>query len=235
MNISEKYYIKNLYPFQDGVMNIVGELNTPFYLTGGTALGRHYFNHRHSDDLDLFVNDNNNYISLVKKILQKFEEEQARGIFIIKYNQLRTTENFTQIFLVKKIKGNEIFLKVDLINDVAKHYGKFEENKLLGRIDSWRNILSNKLSALFRFEAKDVVDIWIIAKNRPFNWKNIINEAKTKEAGIDPIVLHRILTSFPINELNNIKWAIKFNKNIVLKDLKIIAEDILKGCNNSLI
>ncbi|MFH1146292.1 MAG: nucleotidyl transferase AbiEii/AbiGii toxin family protein [Pseudomonadota bacterium] len=28
----------------------------PFYLTGGTALSRHYFAHRYSDNLDLFVN-----------------------------------------------------------------------------------------------------------------------------------------------------------------------------------
>ncbi len=31
------------------------KLETPFYLTGGTALSRHYFNHRYSDDIVLFV------------------------------------------------------------------------------------------------------------------------------------------------------------------------------------
>ena len=38
MNLQEKYYTKKLYPFQDGVLNIVKKLNTDFYLTGGTAL-----------------------------------------------------------------------------------------------------------------------------------------------------------------------------------------------------
>jgi len=35
----------------------VKKSGTPFYLTGGTALSRGYFNHRYSDDLDLFVNN----------------------------------------------------------------------------------------------------------------------------------------------------------------------------------
>ncbi|MFQ6677389.1 MAG: hypothetical protein ACE5D0_03635 [Fidelibacterota bacterium] len=36
----------------------------------------------------------------------------------------------------------------------------------------WENILNNKLTALFRSEPKDVADIWMIAKNQSFNWKN---------------------------------------------------------------
>ena len=43
---SAEYYTENLYPFQDGVLKHVNELATPFYLTGGTALSRHYFKHR---------------------------------------------------------------------------------------------------------------------------------------------------------------------------------------------
>jgi len=52
MNLQEKYYRESLYPFQDGVLNIVKKSGTPFYLTGGTALSRGYFNHRYSDDLE---------------------------------------------------------------------------------------------------------------------------------------------------------------------------------------
>lgn len=38
MNSCEKWYRENLYPSQDGMMSIIKKLNTPFYLTGGTAL-----------------------------------------------------------------------------------------------------------------------------------------------------------------------------------------------------
>jgi len=53
MSAFEKYYRENLYPFQDGILNIVRRLRLPFYLTGGTALSRHYFQHRYSEHLIL--------------------------------------------------------------------------------------------------------------------------------------------------------------------------------------
>ena len=55
--MQETYYIDKLYPFQDEILKIIEDLNLDFYLTGGTALGRCYLNHRYSDDLDFFVND----------------------------------------------------------------------------------------------------------------------------------------------------------------------------------
>ena len=39
----------------DGVLTTLGACEAPFYLTGGTALHRHYFGFRYSEDLDLFV------------------------------------------------------------------------------------------------------------------------------------------------------------------------------------
>lgn len=51
------YYNDTLYPLQDKVLKLIDDLDTPFYLTDGTALSRCYLNHRYSDDLDLFVND----------------------------------------------------------------------------------------------------------------------------------------------------------------------------------
>ena len=54
--MQKTYYIDKLYPVQDKVLHIVENSNAEFYLTGGTALGRFYLQHRHSDDLDLFLN-----------------------------------------------------------------------------------------------------------------------------------------------------------------------------------
>jgi len=50
MNDSQNFYIDSLYPFQDGVIRILRTLDTPFFLTGGTALARGYLGHRFSDD-----------------------------------------------------------------------------------------------------------------------------------------------------------------------------------------
>ena len=65
--MSKKYYTNNLYPFQDLVLNLIMKLDDTFYLTGGTALGRHYLKHRYSDDLDLFVNRENNFKQLANR------------------------------------------------------------------------------------------------------------------------------------------------------------------------
>jgi len=233
MNSYEKYYLEDLYPLQDGVMSIIQKLNTPFFLTGGTALSRHYFNHRYSDDLDLFVNSYNEFSVLVDKVLLSLESPEFQKAFHIEKESIKKFENYAQIF-INDVQNQEIKLKIDFVNDISIHFGDFENNRQLGSIDSWRNILSNKLTALFRFEPKDIADIWVISSNKKFNWKEIINEAKSKEAGVEPDVIFNILKSFPAAQLKLIKWIGMPDYLKIENDLQIIAEDILYGNENSL-
>ncbi len=55
MHETEARYEEILYPLQNGVLTTLGACDASFYLTGGTALHRHYFGFRYSEDLDLFV------------------------------------------------------------------------------------------------------------------------------------------------------------------------------------
>jgi predicted nucleotidyltransferase component of viral defense system len=55
MNLYKKDY-KALYKMQNNFLDWWKVYDSPFYLTGGTALGRFYLNHRCSEDLDFFVN-----------------------------------------------------------------------------------------------------------------------------------------------------------------------------------
>jgi hypothetical protein len=229
MKESGEYYLESLYPFQDGILNIVRELNLPFYLTGGTALSRSYFNHRYSDDLDLFVNDDLVFNQHVENFYKTLLEKKKDG-FEIDANRIRRNENYFQVF----IKKNEIELRVDLVNDVAPHFGEFFDNEKLGKVDSLRNILSNKLSAVFRYEPKDIADIWIICKNYKCNMREIINEAVSKEAGTDPVAVYEILNSFPADKLELIKWINIPDSEIFKIEIQQIAEDILYGRDNSL-
>ncbi|MDM8548967.1 nucleotidyl transferase AbiEii/AbiGii toxin family protein [Desulfobacterales bacterium HSG2] len=234
MSLYEKFYRERLYPFQDGVLNIVKKLNIPFYLTGGTALGRGYFHHRYSDDLDLFVNQDQNYSLYVRQIFAAFEAARSDDGLQIDYDRLQKYENYTRFFLIKKCEDDTIELKIELVNDIACHYGKFVHDPVLGVLDSWRNILSNKMSAIFRYEAKDIVDIWVISKHKQFTWREIIRETKTKEAGTDPIVFFNILKSFPEDLLLTIKWVSPIDIETFKKELGQIAEDILGGTDNRL-
>ncbi len=226
----DEYYIKNLYPFQDGILNILKELKLPFYLTGGTPLSRFYFSHRYSDDLDLFVNNDNNFDDEIGLIFKTLDERQVDDNFIIDRQNIVKSNNFMQILISKDMTQ----LKIDFVNDVASHFGEFITDKRLGKIDSLRNILSNKFSALFRFEVKDVVDIWVICKHFKCDFREIIEEAKSKEAGVDPVAIFEILTTFPLEKLDLIKWIDKPDPDIFKKDITLIADDILIGRENTL-
>ena len=49
-------FFDRLYPLQD-VLQVLSAAETGSYLSGGTAASRGYLQHRFSEDLDLFVND----------------------------------------------------------------------------------------------------------------------------------------------------------------------------------
>lgn len=206
------------------------ELNLPFYLTGGTALSRFYFHHRFSDDLDLFVNSDEKYSTYVENLLSYLEKNKSSLGISINYERLTKSENHSQLFL----SSNDVELKIDLVNDIAVYFGKVEIDEELGKVDNWRNILSNKVSALFRFEVKDYVDIWIISKNKKFNWREILLEAKQKEMGVDPVEIFNLFASFPFENLGLIKWSSSFNRKEIEKDFSVIADDIFHGRDNSL-
>lgn len=55
------YYTEKLYPLQDGVLKTIAAGESRFYLTGGTAISRGFFNHRYSDDLDFFLNADDSF------------------------------------------------------------------------------------------------------------------------------------------------------------------------------
>jgi predicted nucleotidyltransferase component of viral defense system len=234
MNTSADYYTEKLYPLQDGVLHLVKELKIPFYLTGGTALSRHYFQHRYSDDLDLFVNSDASYGNYVLAFYNELAKQEKAKLFAIDHDKLRRGEYHSQFFLKKDAGGKEIFLKIDLINDSAVHYGELIENPLLGKVDSLENILTNKISAIFRYEPKDIFDLRVIALHMSFEWKDIIRKSKVKEAAVDPIVIYDIIKSFPAGELDAVNSAAAINKKRFLADLSVIARDIFEGRNNTL-
>ena len=236
MSKYEKYYRESLYPFQDGILDIVKRISVPLYLTGGTALSRYYNPVRYSDDLDLFVNRDPEFSNWAERFYTELEIESRRGSFAVLFDRVVRYEDYVQIFVEQQsIHGKGVILKIDLVNDVAAHYGKIEWDGTLGRVDSWQNILLNKISALYRVEAKDVIDLWALAKIKSFNWAGIIREASSKEAGLDPVVIYDLLKSFPSKELSAIKWIGQGpDKDIILGDLSVMAVEIFEGMENSL-
>lgn len=212
------------------MFKIVKDLNLPFYLKGGTALNRFYFNHRYSDYLDFFVNEDPKYKIYVQSFLDYFNRLPADINFKLNIERIIVTEKFSQLFLY----WADAELKIDLVNDLAVRYGEVISDEHFCKIDSMQNILFNKISALYRFEIKDYVDIWLIAKNYKFNWRELINHAKQTEVAIDPLEFFNLFKSFPFESLTAIKWVKPVNYNQIKENFNKIAEDIVNGTDNSL-
>jgi hypothetical protein len=234
MNTSKEYFTEKLYPFQDGILNIVKKSGTPFYLTGGTALSRRWYAHRYSEDLDLFVDADPHYAAHVDVLFASLKDAEKEGALLVDSDRLRRSAWHTQLWVATKVGGQTIDLKVDLVNDTAPHIGDIEVDQVLGRTDNWRNILANKIAAVFRYEPKDVADIWVIARNRSFGWREIVSDALRKEGGVDPVALRDILSSVPEAELARVLWSAPIDLKALLTDVAAIADDILFGRMNSL-
>lgn len=234
MNTSEEYYREKLYPFQDGILSIVKRSATPFYLTGGTALSRRWFAHRYSEDLDFFVDSDPRYAAHVDAVFALLKEAEGTGVLVVDQQRMRRSACHAQLWVAREERGQNVDLKIDLVNDTAPRVGDVDVDPVLGRTDNWRNILANKVAAVFRYEPKDLADIWVLARNRSFDWRDVISDALRKEGGIDPVMLHGILRSVPREELARIAWARQVDLEGVLADLASIADDILYSKDNSL-
>lgn len=224
MNSSKKDYSK-LYRLQDKFLSWWFHLGLPFYLTGGTALGRFYLNHRFSDDLDFFTNADSQYQHHISELKKKIE---AR--FTVNLQQSLFTDDFTRFFITE----NDIFLKIELVNDIDYYVGQ-PKNYTFGLIDSPLNILSNKLTAIVsRDEPKDIFDIIHLSLKYSFNWPDIFYHAKQK-AVINELDVEQRLISFPLEWLETVNWlTTPVDLDLTRNFLNQIADDFLLGKTNSL-
>ena len=223
MNLSVPSY-KSLYQLQDKVLEILkGHLGS-FYLTGGTALGRYYLNHRFSDDLDFFVNSDPLFSSEVKRIYKRVIDKLP-----VDTKSTIETDEYVRIWV-----GDEIRMKLEFVNDTGEHWNPvlfYNEVPL----DNPGNILANKLGAMLnRDEAKDVFDIVSIAERYSFSWSTIYQQAVKKQLMNEPDILMRI-TTFPVEWIPEQRWL----KNPVdlpafKEKLNRIADDFLLAKENSL-
>ena len=138
------FYFDVLYPLQDRVLKAFNRVETGFYLTGGTAASRGYLQHRFSDDLDFFVNDDIRFGLWVERIIQSFVQSDEWGCQV----QMKE-ERFGRLNLIE----GEVSLKIEMVNDVPARVGKIQDHPALGRLDSAENILANKVTALLDREA----------------------------------------------------------------------------------
>lgn len=217
--MSKEYYFTKLYPLQDRVLEIISELETGFYLTGGTASSRGYLQHRFSDDLDLFVNDNDNFGLWSDRVINALSGKGNWRIDIL----LRDVR-FTRIALLE----GDLLLKIEMINDVPSHIGNIKKHEILGMLDSPENILANKVTAIVdRQEPKDAADIWGFCCNMGLSLPAAITDAHSKAAGIFPPDLAGILCSVAKADWEAVRWIEPPPLEVYLKDLQKLGDSLI--------
>jgi Nucleotidyl transferase AbiEii toxin, Type IV TA system len=192
------FYFERLYPFQDAVLAEISVLETPFYLAGGTAASRGYLEHRFSDDLDLFVNDDAQFVLWTDRIVQALRRSQ------LWHCEVTTRE---ERFVRLSLSREEVSLKIEFMNDVPSHAGNIRLHPILGRLDSPENLLANKVAALLdRQEPKDFADVWGFCCQLKLSLLDAIQNSQSKAAGIFPADLARLLCQASRTDWELIRW-----------------------------
>jgi predicted nucleotidyltransferase component of viral defense system len=221
--MSERDYTK-LYRIQNKVLESLKSVLGNFYLTGGTALGRFYLNHRYSEDLDFFVNSDPAFQERLERI-----EKRLSTSFSIDREQTVKYEDYARYF----IENENSVLKIEFVNDVQYRCGE-PLGFRFGLIDTPLNILTNKLTAIIsREEPKDIYDIFSISTNYSFNWINVFKEAK-KKVIINEIEVEQRIKEFPVTMMFHADWIMSpLDHENFMRIISIIANDFILGKNNS--
>ena len=162
-----------------------------FFLTGGSALGLFYLDHRRSYDLDLFTSDEVEGMELRNLVLRV-----AAGIGA-DCQVLRTAPDFHRFRLVR---GGEREL-VDVVVDRAPQLDRQKATFDGIRVDTLREIIANKLTTLLsRSEVKDVVDLYFL-EQAGHDILAAVPDAKAKDGGWDPAVVSMLLDGLDVTEL----------------------------------
>lgn len=209
---------RRLYALQDRILGIVFGLDNDFYLTGGTALHRFYYNLRYSVDLDFFSSYDQLFSESILQIVNACDDNG------IEYERVVQARDFQRVMIEKE-------LRLDFVNDRVYREGKSAIIRGM-RIDNTLNILTNKIVAITtRDEEKDVFDLFAIAYHEAYNWGEVLKIAKRK-ARIERSLFIERLRAFPLEWLSNIRILQRIP--IGDEEISLICGDIINEADNSL-
>jgi hypothetical protein len=187
-----------LYPFQDEVLAVAASVDAGFYLTGGTALGRVHLRHRYSEDLDLFVNDDDRFQVWADRLLEVWRGE-GRWQVVVQRRDPR--------FVRALVSHGATALKIEFVNDVRGRVGTPARHEVLGLVDTPENILANKVSALLdRQEPKDIADVWGLCRRGGLRLADALAGASSKAVGVFAADVARVLLGATTEDWRLVRW-----------------------------
>lgn len=157
------------------------QLRKHFYLTGGTPLAAFYLQHRYSEDLDFFseqeISDMGVLEVAVRTIQKKvsadavdFQQSFNRNIFFIHFGDEVLKTEFTY-FPFPRIEAGRVEYDIS--------------------VDSILDIAVNKLFTIYqRTAARDYIDLYLMCREKKYIIDELIKKAKVKfDWHIDPLQL----------------------------------------------
>lgn len=218
-SMDRDFFFRRLYPIQDAVLARIASVETGFYLTGGTAASRGYLQHRFSDDLDLFVNDDERFAVWGQRVIDAVATRPGWQVEVV-----RRGARFARISVI----DGDAILKIELVNDVPAHVGDIRMHPVLGRLDSAENILANKLSAAVdRREPKDLADIWGFCCRMNLSCQAALEGAQSKAAGLFPADVARALLTVTSEDWKLVRWIDAPDPARFIADLTEVGERLL--------
>lgn len=155
-------------------------LKERFYLTGGTPLAAFYLQHRLSEDLDFF-SENEVDVSTLNVFFKQIKDQL--GVDKIDFEQSFNRNLFFLKFKSGIIKTEFTYFPFQRIEKGAEQYGV--------DVDSLLDIAVNKLFTIYqRTKARDYIDLFFICHNQDLAVSDLVKKARVKfDTHIDPIQL----------------------------------------------
>lgn len=204
---------KSLTPLKHDFLVSFFKQSRDFFLTGGSALGIFYFDHRLSYDLDLFTLKEIDWHIHERMFIAAAEEIKAEYESIIK-------SPYFQRYRLKRGKDKEVVdFVIEKVHQVEKEKKAFD----IIKVDTLLEIGVNKICTLVgRTEMKDLIDLYFLVKNG-FDIRENIEKAKLKDGGVEPAIISYLLSQFKITQLPDYMIA-----EVSIKELEQFISDIKK-------
>ena len=162
-----------------------------FFLTGGSALGMFYLDHRLSYDLDLFTTESVDSMQLRNQLIRLAETMGASC------EPQQTSPDFHR-FELRRGEEREV---IDFVIDRVPQLDTTKVRVGNIQVDTLREIIANKWAALLgRTELKDLVDLYFLEKEG-HDIISYLPDAGRKDAGLEPAVLSYLLDSVIIERV----------------------------------
>ena len=110
---SNQSNMKAIAEYQDIVLQTLKDQAAPFYLAGGTALAKFYFQHRDSYDLDFFSQDYST--AKIRDLVRLIQTTTGKKMKLIQESR---REGFAKISIYDLTLGKNESLKIDFVEDV---------------------------------------------------------------------------------------------------------------------